>query len=54
MLSASSSTVGNSGLLAAYLLFGIGLAGYLASTSVRFRLLYLAAAGVNLLGVVYA
>ncbi len=54
MLSASSSTVGNSGLLAAYLLFGIGVAGYLASTSVRFRLLYLAAAGVNLLGLVYA
>jgi tetratricopeptide (TPR) repeat protein len=46
--------VGNPGLLAAYLLFGIGLAGYLASTSVRFRLLYLAAAGINLLGLVYA
>jgi O-antigen ligase/tetratricopeptide (TPR) repeat protein len=54
MLSASSSTVGNSGLLAAYLLFGIGLAGYLASTSVRFRLLYLAAGGVNLVALVYA
>ena len=54
ILSASSSTVGNSGLLAAYLLFAIALAGYLASTSVRFRLLYLAAAGVNLLGLVYA
>jgi O-antigen ligase len=54
MLSASSSTVGNSGLLAAYLLFAIALAGYLASTSVRFRLLYLAAAGVNLLALVYA
>ena len=54
MLSASSSTVGNSGLLAAYLLFGIALAGYLATTSVRFRLLYLAAGGVNLLGLVYA
>lgn len=54
MLAGSSSTVGNPGLLAAYLLFAIGLAGYLASTSVRFRLLYLAAAGVNLLGLVYA
>ena len=54
MLSASSSTVGNSGLLAAYLLFAIGLAGYLASASVRFRLLYLACAGVNLLALVYA
>jgi O-antigen ligase len=54
MLSASPSTVGNSGLLAAYLLFGIAFAGYLASTNVRFRLLYLAAAGVNLLALVYA
>jgi O-antigen ligase len=54
MLSASSSTVGNSGLLAAYLLFAIALAGYLASTSVRFRLLYLAAGAINLIGLVYA
>ena len=54
MLSASSSTVGNSGLLGAYLLFAVVLAAYLASTSVRFRLLYLAAAGINLLGLVYA
>jgi O-antigen ligase/tetratricopeptide (TPR) repeat protein len=54
MLSASSATVGNSGLLAAYLLFAIGVAGYLASTGVRFRLLYLASAGVNLLALVYA
>ena len=50
----ASATVGNAGLLAAYLLFGIALAGYLASTSVRFRLLYLAAAGFDLLGLVYA
>ncbi len=54
MLSASSSTVGNSGLLAAYLLFAAALAGYLASTSIRFRLLYVAAGGVNLIGLVYA
>jgi len=54
MLAASSATVGNSGLLAAYLLFGIALAGYLASTSIRFRVLYLAAAVINLLGLVYA
>jgi len=53
-LSASSSTLGNSGLLAAYLLFGIALAAYLASTNARFRLLYLAAGGVNLLGLLYA
>src|SRR6185436_15246602 len=48
------STIGNSGLLAAYLLINIALAGYLACTSVRFRLLYLAAAGVDLLALVYA
>ncbi len=54
VIPASSSTIGNPGLLAGYLLFGIALAVYLASTSVRFRLLYLAAAGVNLLGLVYA
>ena len=54
MLSASSSTVGNSGLLAAYLLFAVVLAAYLASTSARFRLLYLSAGGINLLGLVYA
>ena len=51
---AASATVGNAGLLAAYLLFGVALAGYLASRSVRFRLLYLAAAGFDLLGLVYA
>jgi O-antigen ligase/tetratricopeptide (TPR) repeat protein len=50
----ATATVGNAGLLAAYLLFGVALAGYLASTSVRFRLLYLAAAGFDLLGLVYA
>jgi O-antigen ligase/predicted negative regulator of RcsB-dependent stress response len=54
MIGASSSTIGNSGLLAAYLLFGLGMAGYLASTNVRFRLLYLAAGGINLLGLIYA
>src|SRR5882762_1877609 len=46
---ATAATLGNSGLLAAYLLLGIGLAAYLASSGVRYRLLYLAAAGVNLL-----
>jgi O-antigen ligase/tetratricopeptide (TPR) repeat protein len=54
MIGPSSSTIGNSGLLAAYLLFGLGVAGYLASTNVRFRLLYLAAGGANLLGLIYA
>lgn len=51
---ASSGTVGNAGLLAAYLLFAIGIAAYLASTSPRLRLLYLAAAGIDLLALAYA
>lgn len=51
---ASSSMLGNSGLLAAYLLMNVALAGYLATTSVRFRLLYLAAGGLNLLALVFA
>jgi O-antigen ligase/tetratricopeptide (TPR) repeat protein len=50
----SAATIGNSGLLAAYLLITIGVSGYLASTSARYRLLYLSAAGVNLLALVYA
>jgi O-antigen ligase/tetratricopeptide (TPR) repeat protein len=54
LVAASSSTLGNSGLLAAYLLMNVALAGYLASTSVRFRLPYLAVAGVNLLALIYA
>jgi len=40
--------------LAGYLLVGIGLAAYLASSGIRYRLLYLAAAGVNLLALTYA
>jgi O-antigen ligase/tetratricopeptide (TPR) repeat protein len=51
---ASSSTLGNAGLLAAYLLMNIAIAGYLASVSVRYRLLYLAAGGINLLALVDA
>jgi O-antigen ligase len=51
---ASSSTLGNSGLLAAYLLMNVALAGYLASTTIRHRLPYLAACGVNLVALVYA
>ncbi|HST08130.1 MAG TPA: O-antigen ligase family protein, partial [Gemmatimonadaceae bacterium] len=54
VLNPSAATVGNSGLLAAYLLIAIGVSGYLASTSVRYRLLYLSAAGLNLLAMVYA
>lgn len=50
----SAATVGNSGLLAAYLLIAIAVSGYLASTSTRYRLLYLSAAGLNLLAMVYA
>ena len=51
---ASSSTLGNSGLLAAYLMMNVALAGYLASTTVSWRSLYLSAGGVNLLALVYA
>ena len=54
IVAASSSTLGNSGLLAAYLLMNVALGGYLASTTVRHRLLYLSACGVNLLALVYA
>jgi O-antigen ligase/tetratricopeptide (TPR) repeat protein len=53
-VTASTATIGNSGLLAPYLLITIALAGYLASTSVRYRLYYLAAAAVNSLALVYA
>ncbi|HMG12317.1 MAG TPA: O-antigen ligase family protein [Gemmatimonadaceae bacterium] len=49
-----ASTLGNTGLLAAYLLMNVALAGYLASTSVRYRVLYLAAGGLNLLAMVFA
>jgi O-antigen ligase/tetratricopeptide (TPR) repeat protein len=51
---ASTSTFGNSGLLAAYLLMNVALAGYLAATLVRYRPLYLLAGGANLLALVYA
>jgi len=51
---ASTSTLGNSGLLAAYLLMNIALAGYLAATSERYRLLYFLAGGANLLALIYA
>lgn len=54
IVAASSSTFGNSGLLAAYLLMNVALAGYLASTTVRRRWLYVSAGGVNVLGLVYA
>ena len=51
---ASSSSVGNPGLFAAYLLINVALAGYLASTSVRFRRLYMLAGGLNALALLYA
>ena len=50
----SSATVGNPGLLAAYLLMGIATAAYLASTSARLRLLYLSAALLDLLALIFA
>jgi O-antigen ligase/tetratricopeptide (TPR) repeat protein len=51
---ASTSTLGNSGLLAAYLLMNVALAGYLAATSERYRLLYFLAGGANLVALIYA
>jgi len=50
----STATIGNSGLLAAYLLMNIAIAGYLASTNVHYRLLYLCAGAVNLLALFFA
>lgn len=49
----SIATIGNPGLLAAYLLMAIAIAGYLAAINVRFRLLYVAAGAVNILGLLY-
>jgi O-antigen ligase/tetratricopeptide (TPR) repeat protein len=54
IIAASSSSVGNSGLLAAYLLFGVALAGYLAATSRQYRLPYLTAAAINLVALFFA
>jgi O-antigen ligase/tetratricopeptide (TPR) repeat protein len=54
LVGTSALTLGNSGLLAAYLLLNIALAAYLASTSARHRLLYLSASGLNLLALVYS
>jgi O-antigen ligase/tetratricopeptide (TPR) repeat protein len=54
IIGASTSTLGNGGLLAAYLLMNLTLAGYLASTNVRFRLLYLSVGAVDLLALIYA
>jgi O-antigen ligase/tetratricopeptide (TPR) repeat protein len=54
VLTASTSALGNGGLLAAYLLMTIAIAAYLASANVRFRLLYLAAGGLELLAMVFA
>jgi len=54
IVSAGSSTVGNSGLLAAYLLMNLALASYLACTIPRFRLLYMLTTGVDFLALIYA
>jgi O-antigen ligase/tetratricopeptide (TPR) repeat protein len=54
IVAASPSALGNSGLMAGYLLMNVALAGYVASTSVRYRLLYLLTGGVNLLALIYA
>ena len=51
---ATMGTLGNSGLLAAYLLMTIAIAAYLAATNERFRWLYLGAAAVDGLALIYA
>ncbi|HYS70661.1 MAG TPA: O-antigen ligase family protein, partial [Gemmatimonadaceae bacterium] len=54
LVTPSPSTIGNSGLLAAYLLMNAGLAAYLACTNARYRVLYLASCFVNVLALIYA
>jgi O-antigen ligase len=54
ILTASTSALGNSGLLAAFLLMNIAIAAYLASVSVRYRVLYLVVGGFDFLALVYA
>jgi O-antigen ligase/tetratricopeptide (TPR) repeat protein len=53
-VAAGVSAVGNAGLLAAYLLMNVGIAGYLASARDRCRWLYIAAGALNALALVYA
>ncbi|HJP61624.1 MAG TPA: O-antigen ligase family protein [Gemmatimonadaceae bacterium] len=53
LVAGSNATIGNSGLLAAYLLLSIAIAAYLATTSVRYRLLYLAAALIDGVGMMF-
>ena len=53
LVTGSNSTIGNSGLLAAYLLLSIAIAAYLAVTSLRYRLLYLAAALIDGVGMMF-
>jgi O-antigen ligase len=54
LANASSSLVGNGGLLAAYLLINIALAGYLAAAGGRFRRLYAGAGAFTLIALVFA
>jgi O-antigen ligase/tetratricopeptide (TPR) repeat protein len=54
IVAASSSTVGNGGLLAAYLMFGVGLGAYLAATRVRWKWIYIGAGLINLIALIFA
>jgi O-antigen ligase len=54
VVAGSYSTLGNPGLLAAYLLMNVALALYAAATGTRFRWLYLSSAAINLLAIIYA
>jgi O-antigen ligase len=53
-VAATSSTVGNPGLLGAYLLFGVGICCYLALTRKRFASLYALAGALNLIALILA
>ncbi|HJQ09652.1 MAG TPA: O-antigen ligase family protein [Gemmatimonadaceae bacterium] len=54
LVAPSSATLGNAGLMAAYLLVAMGVALYLASNNRSYRLLYTAAALVGLVALIYA
>lgn len=54
VVSATYSTLGNSGLLAGYLLLTIAIAAYLATAYPRYRLLYLCATAIDVVALIYA
>lgn len=53
-VAASIGTIGNSGLLAAYLLVSVAIAAYLTVENARYRVLYFGAASIEVLALLYA